>query len=107
MGEAHRVLGTSVSLLGYLQVRCLPVESVVMPQPFDIMWALAAILLSAYHPLVVQLLSHYSKWGEREMGLFGRVSHSWGSWALTHMHSLSPTGKITGPEGFLGNELLP
>lgn len=82
MGEAHRVLGPSVSLLGVStgempqQLTDLSVES-VMPHPFDSMWALAAIHLSAHHPLVVQLLSHYSEWGEREMGLFGRISHSW------------------------------
>lgn len=79
MGEAHRVLGTSVSLLGVStgempqQLADLPVES-AMPHPFDIMWALAAILLSAHHPLVVQLLRHYSEWGVREMGLFGSLT---------------------------------
>lgn len=103
MSEAHRVLGTSASLLGVStgempqQLADLPVES-AMPHPFDTMWALAAILLPAHHPLVVQLLNHYSEWCEREMGLFGRVSHSWGRWALIHMHTLSPTGENHWPK---------
>lgn len=40
-------------------------------------------------PLSLQT-SQYSGWDEKEVGLFGSVLHSWGSWVLTHMFTLPP-----------------
>lgn len=68
MGEAHRVLGMSRSLLGIStgempqQLADLPVEAVMplVAHPFGIIWALDASPSSAHHLLVVQLLTYYS-----------------------------------------------
>lgn len=44
-------------------------------------------------------------WDEKEMSLFDRVLHSWGSRLLTYMVSLSPKGEVTAEKVFLGTEL--
>lgn len=46
-------------------------------------WLLFSQLLNTPTP-VKQLTTHYSGWGERDMGIFGSLPHSWGSWMLTH-----------------------
>lgn len=51
------------------------------------------------HPTAVQFTSQYSGWGEKEMGLFVSISHTWGSQTLTHTLSLPSMGEIMGSEG--------
>ena len=59
----------------------------------------ATLLVSSCLP-VMQLITQYSGWDERKMGLFGNIPHSWGSWMLTYISSLCPAEEITGSEGF-------
>lgn len=57
----------------------------------------ATFPVSSY-PIVMQLMVQYSGLGEREMGFFGNVLHSWWSQEFTHMLLLSLEGKIIGWE---------
>ena len=50
-------------------------------------------------------MTQYSGWGEREIGLFGYISHSLKSWALTHLLSFFPMREIKTKKGFLSTKL--
>lgn len=52
----------------------------------------SATFPASSHTSVMQLATQYSGRDEREMSLFGRIPHSWGSCGLTHMLSLTPCG---------------
>lgn len=66
-----------------------------VPRLCAILEVLPAMLVFSPHPRVCSLPQD-SRWGKKKVGLFGSVSHSGGSWALTHMLSLSAVGEIAG-----------
>ena len=56
-------------------------------------------------PHVMHFTTWYSRWDEKEMGLPGSVSHSWGSQLLNPTLSLFPVGEITSCVSLFGTEL--
>ena len=56
-------------------------------------------------PLVMQPTIQYFGWGERGIGLFGSILHSWGGWVLTRVVSDSLREKLQAEKISLGPEL--
>ena len=56
-------------------------------------------------PPVMQLMTEYSGWSEREMGLLGNIPHRWGSYTLTHTLLCSPWERSQVKKVSLGTEL--
>ena len=50
--------------------------------------------------LVMQLMTFYSVWSEREIGFYGSIACNWGSWILICMLSVSLVGGIMDLAGF-------
>lgn len=111
VSEACRVLGVPMGQLEELparhpqHVRCGFPDSVreivSRIHVFDTFLALSAVLSAPPYPSVVLFISVF--WmGQERSGPFGRLQHSWGSWAHTFMLSLShPYGKNCWREGLL------
>lgn len=57
----------------------------------------SATFPASSHTSVMQPATQYSGRDEREMRLFGRIPHSWGSCGLTHMLSLTLCGRNRQP----------
>lgn len=56
--------------------------------------------LSFFPSLVMQLMTLYSGWSEREMGFYGSIACNWGSWILICMLSVFLVGEIMDLAGF-------
>ena len=56
--------------------------------------------LSFFPPIVMQLMTLYSEWSERKMGLYGNITCNWGSRILIYMLSVFLVGEIMDLAGF-------
>ena len=105
--EAHRALEVPLGQLGDSQRRqpqqlmgrlLNGVHDTVHRISVPLMLSKSPVCWSISHSLHLQSCStpQYSRWGEKEAGLFGSIFHKLGKLGLTHTLSISPIAEIMG-----------